>query len=248
MRRPHPHAPVRLRIVTPAAIDAGVVDMSRLDAVVVTADAKSADAPPREEMQRLLALQRIIRDWGRDAAATPELHVRIGASLGGFDLDHVRMLCSPGLSAIHLPGPASAAQVEEVSSLLDMLEVAVGVPAGTVGLHPWVATPRDLITLRPALDASGRMRAPVFDGARLAVALGVVDDGATLLALRAQVVLESSVGEVGAPLELVFAGEDAVGPAADRSARIGFGGIVEHEEFCSEPRSAESRRPITTGG
>ncbi len=236
MRRPHPHAPVRLRIVTLTAIDAGEVDLSGIDAILIAADADPSTASPREAMQRLLALQRLIRDWGRDDAAKPELHVRIGASLGGFDLDHVRMLCSSGLSAIHLPGLASAAHVEEVSTLLGMLEVASQVPTGTVGLHPWIEAPRDLVALRASLGASDRMRAPVFDGARLAAAIGVDDDGATMLSLRSQVVLESAVGDVGAPLELVLQDEGGSRVGADRSARIGFGGIVEHGAFGPEPR------------
>lgn len=232
MRATDESTPLLLRILDPVTSDITLIASSGTDAIVLDVEGEDAQLSGRDGMRRLLSAQRAIAvalEARSGVGPFPELHVLIGGTAGGYDLDHVRALCVPGLGAVHLPGADAPDHIAEVSTVLDLLEVAVGIPAGTVRLHPWIRTPRDVLGLGRSLCASARMSAPVIDTAVLARTLGIRDVARGLLTVRSQIVLESCANGVGAPLEhLAGIGhmpEDAARPM-DPLMQIGFGGAV----------------------
>lgn len=232
MSTPSDSRPTLFRVLDPVPADIALIGSSGADAVVLDVAGEQNRPSGPDGMRRSLAAQRAIVESveSRSGGATfPQLHVLVGRTAVGYDLDQVRMLCVPGLEAIHLPGADEPDQVEEVSTVLDLLEVAVGMPTGTVRLHPWLRTPRDVVGLGRALRASARMSAPVIDSAALAEALRIRDDASGLLAVRSQIVLESCAYGAEAPLEYLSGVGHEHGETArsiDPLLQIGFGGAV----------------------
>jgi citrate lyase subunit beta/citryl-CoA lyase len=173
------------------ALDAGA------DAVIL--DLEDAVAPADKVTARRAVADLVAR---RAPAAACQVHVRVNRGPDGYDLDDVAAVVAPGLAALRLPKAVSAAEVAAVAELLDELEAARGLPAGTVGLYPTVETAAGVDRCRE-LATAPRVVSLAFGAADFLADIGAHGgDGyePTLLA-RSALVLASRVAGIAPPVD-----------------------------------------------
>jgi len=118
-----------------------------------------------------------------------------------------------GLDGVMLPKPQAADDVSFVAGLLDKLERAAGIAAGTLEIIPFIESALGVLNAYAILSASPRVVAVGFGSAEdgdLIKDLGCswTGEGTELLYARSKVLLEARAAGVEHPLDGVFLGLD----------------------------------------
>jgi citrate lyase beta subunit len=185
-----------------------------------------------DQMIECLAAQRVIALESATEGAdrrTLQLHARIARTQSGHDLDAIRMVCGNGLHALHLQRADSVEAIQEVDSLLDLLEIAVGMPSGSVKLLPIIETVAGAEAIGELLSASPRIDRAILSPDGIAQQAGIIDVRLGTLSIRTDLVVKSSRRSLGAPLEVISSaieGSASVRDAMCFGASLGFAGAL----------------------
>lgn len=184
------------------------------------------------------------------AAATrggPLVTVRVNAVATGHLDEDLAAIVRPGLDAIFLPKAEHVAEVERAAALLDELEAARGVTAGSVEVIPMLESALGVYRCFDLLQASPRVATSCIGSAEdgdLQTDLGCAwsTEGPELLYARSRVLLDTRAAGKHHPLDGVFgnlADEDAFVRDCRLSARIGYvGRTVIHPKQIAPARAA----------
>lgn len=181
-------------------------------------------------------------------ASRPVVTVRTNGAATGLLADDLAAVVRRGLDAIFLPKTESVEQVTGTASLLDRLEAAHGLPAGTVRLIPMFETALGVLRCYELARASPRVAATCIGSARdgdlqTDLGCGWSLEGTELFYARSKILLESRAAGV-LPLDGVFSDlGDEAGFVQDcvLSARLGYvGRTVIHPKQIAPARRAYS--------
>jgi citrate lyase subunit beta/citryl-CoA lyase len=180
------------------------------------------------------------------AAARPLVTVRTNATATGLLADDLAAVVRPGLDAIFLPKTETVAEMTDTAAVLDRLEAAKGMTAGTVRIIPMFETALGVIRCYEIARATRRVSATCIGSARdgdlqTDLGCGWSIEGTELFYARSKVLLESRAAGV-VPLDGVFSDlSDEAGFAQDcaLSARLGYvGRTVIHPKQIEPARRA----------
>ena len=180
------------------------------------------------------------------AASRPVVTVRVNGAATGLLADDLAAVVHPGLEAIFLPKVETVEEMTGTASLLDHLESAQGLPAGTVRIVPMFETALGVMRCYELARASARVAATCIGSARdgdlqTDLGCGWSVEGTELLYARSKILLDSRAAGVYA-LDGVFSGlNDAAGFIQDcaLSARLGYiGRTVIHPKQIAPARQA----------
>ena len=217
-----------LRKALRAGADAVILDLE--DAVVpgekVTARRHVADllAELADGLGAELAAERTAERAGRPPC---QVHVRINRTDTGFDLDDLRAVVGPALTALRLPKVESADQVRFLAEVLSERESRAGLAAGSVGLYPVVESARGVFAAG-SIAAAPRVIRLGLGVADLLADVGARGDGGSLTDhARAHLVLAGRAAGAGAPVDSVFTDlhdTDGLRRQATAARDLGFSG------------------------
>jgi citrate lyase subunit beta/citryl-CoA lyase len=182
------------------------------------------------------------------AAARPAVTVRTNGAATGLLADDLAAVVRRGLDAIFLPKAESVEQMTGTASLLDRIEAAQGLPAGSVRIVPMFETALGVLRCYELARATPRVVATCIGSARdgdLQTDLGCAWslEGTELFYARSKILLESRAAGVQ-PLDGVFSDlSDEAGFVQDcaLSARLGYvGRTVIHPKQIAPARRAYS--------
>jgi citrate lyase subunit beta/citryl-CoA lyase len=180
------------------------------------------------------------------AAPRPLVTVRTNATATGLLADDLAAVVRPGLDAIFLPKTETVAEMTDTAAVLDRLEAAKGMTAGTVRIIPMFETALGVIRCYEIARATRRVSATCIGSARdgdlqTDLGCGWSIEGTELFYARSKVLLESRAAGV-VPLDGVFSDlSDEAGFAQDcaLSARLGYvGRTVIHPKQIEPARRA----------
>ena len=180
------------------------------------------------------------------AAARPLVTVRTNATATGLLADDLAAVVRPGLDAIFLPKSETVSEITGAAAMLERLEAAQGMAAGTVRIIPMFETALGVIRCYEIARAHGRVSATCIGSARdgdlqTDLGCGWSIEGTELFYARSKVLLESRAAGV-IPLDGVFSDlSDEAGFAQDcaLSARLGYvGRTVIHPKQIEPARRA----------
>lgn len=167
-------------------------------------------------------------DTEEDGGARPEVHVRINLILDGYDLTELAAVVSPALAALRLPKSHDPQHLADVTTMLDDLEAAAGIPVGTIGLYPLIESALGVDRAVAVLSASPRVVQACLGSSDLLADLGIPsEDPQATLYVRSKLVLDSRLAGVGPPIDSVhtdLADVEGVAAAARWARGLGFVG------------------------
>jgi citrate lyase subunit beta/citryl-CoA lyase len=179
-------------------------------------------------------------------ASRPMITVRTNAAATGLLADDLAAVVRKGLDAIFLPKVESVEQMAGTAALLDRLEAAQGLPAGSVRVVPMFESALGVLRCYELARATPRVVATCIGSARdgdlqTDLGCGWSVEGTELFYARSKVLLESRAAGVHA-LDGVFSDlNDEAGFVQDctLSARLGFiGRTVIHPKQIAPARRA----------
>jgi citrate lyase subunit beta/citryl-CoA lyase len=191
------------------------------DAVIL--DLEDGVAPGEKAAARATVRQAL--EGGRYG---PQATLRINAFSTGLAEADLSEACVAGVAAVCLPKAQTASDVEQLASLLSMLERARGWAAGTLEILLMVETALGVLQAYDMARASPRVRALCLGGEDLARDLGAVrtSEGQELAYARAHVVLAVRAAGVLA-VDTVYtnlADLDGLLAEARRMRQLGYSG------------------------
>lgn len=180
------------------------------------------------------------------AASRPVVTVRTNGAATGLLADDLAAVVRPGLDAIFLPKVETVEEMTGTASLLDQLEAAKGLPAGTVRIIPMFESALGVLRCFELARATPRVTATCIGSARdgdlqTDLGCGWSLEGTELLYARSKILLDSRAAGVHA-LDGVFSDlSDEAGFIQDctLSARLGYiGRTVIHPKQIAPARQA----------
>ena len=180
------------------------------------------------------------------AASRPVVTVRANGAATGLLADDLAAVVRPGLDAIFLPKVETVEEMTGTASLLDRLEAAQGLPAGTVRIIPMFESALGVLRCFELARATPRVTATCIGSARdgdlqTDLGCGWSVEGTELLYARSKILLDSRAAGVHA-LDGVFSDlNDTAGFIQDcaLSARLGYiGRTVIHPKQIAPARQA----------
>lgn len=180
------------------------------------------------------------------AASRPVVTVRTNGAATGLLADDLAAVVRPGLDAIFLPKVETLEEMKSTASLLDRLEAAKGLPAGSVRIIPMFESALGVLRCFELVRATPRVTATCIGSARdgdlqTDLGCGWSVEGTELLYARSKILLDSRAAGVHA-LDGVFSDlNDATGFVQDcaLSARLGYiGRTVIHPKQIAPAREA----------
>lgn len=216
---------------------------SGADAVIL--DLEDSVAPEDKEAARDLVASFIAdRVAGRTDLAC-DVHVRVNRTADGFDVDDVRAVVQPGVTALRLPKVHSVEEIRDLDGLVTELEADGGLGAGSVGFYPTVESAKGAMILGPVLEATNRSRRAAFGASDFLADISASgDDALGTLHVRSHMVMVSRAAGSGMPIDSVHAiidDEDGLVAGAERARALGFfGKSVIH------PRQVEAVNRVFT--
>ncbi len=184
-----PRKPLRSLLFIPGDSEKKLAKVAGCGADAVILDLEDAVAPAG----KLAARERVadfLRGFDRSAPGAPELWVRINPLDSGLAEGDLAAIVPARPDGIMQPKPDGPDDVARVSSLLDHMELAHGVPPGSIGIIP-VATETALAPFRLGDYATAgltRLRGLTWGAEDLAAALGATgnrgSDGEWLFTYR----------------------------------------------------------------
>jgi citrate lyase subunit beta / citryl-CoA lyase len=195
---------------------------SGADAVVF--DLEDSVAPSMKEAARN-TVARVLADVG--SVAECEIHVRVNHRPDGFDMADLAMAVHPNVSALRLPKCERPEDIREVERVLDELERATAIEAGSIRLYPTIESAAGVGAAAEILGAGRRVQAGVFGPADFAASIGLFDATfeATLFA-RSALVLASSRVRVQSPVDGAYLRVRDLDGLRDESRRVRHLGFV----------------------
>ena len=131
--------------------------------------------------------------------------------------------------AVLLRGAVGPRDLQHLGAKLAVREAEGRLPGGRIGiLAAGADTPAGVLALADLAGASPRLRALVWDGGRLARALGLADPAAGPL-LRARDMLVLAAAAAGVPALAMPESGRALADTCAAAAREGFAGVVARE-------------------
>lgn len=176
------------------------------------------------------------KDAARDAAAawisensnvSTDLWVRLNPSLGLLESD-LDAVVRRGLVGVYLPKASSAMDVERASHMIDELEYAEGLLAGSIRIVPLLETAASIVDI-PAIAASPRISHMAIGETDLVADLGMhpSPDGHELNSIRLSVVVASAANRLNrpvGPVQTAFDDLKALHSTSLMLRRMGYGG------------------------
>ena len=198
-----------------AGADAVVLDLE--DAV-----ARSAKSAARARLAAVLAAATGHLEW-------PPIFVRVNALSTGLTEDDLTSVVRPGLSGIKLPKVSGADDVRALAALLDDLESARSLPAGSVCIMASIESAAGVEAAHAIAAASDRVWCLSFGAADFALDTGaeVSAEGTESLYARSRLVVASRAAGRSRPFDSVYPyldDEDGLRISARRSRQLGFQG------------------------
>ena len=134
----------------------GTKPRSMARAIASDADAVILDLEDSVAPEDKVAARGAVADFiaTRAADATCDVHVRVNRWADGFDIDDVRAVVQPGVTALRLPKVQSVDEVRSLDALVAELEAAADMASGTIGFYPTVETASGAMLLGPVLEAT----------------------------------------------------------------------------------------------
>lgn len=179
--------------------------------------------------------------------AGPAIFVRTNAAATGLLDDDLAAIVRPGLEAIFLPKVESVDEVRHTASLLDRLEAAQRMPAGSVEIVLMMESALGVYRCFDLIKASPRVASTCIGVAQdgdlqTDLGCGWSIEGTELLYARSKVLLDSRAAGIAWPLDGVFGNlNDEAGLIQDSrlSARLGYvGRTVIHPKQIAPVRQA----------
>ena len=195
---------------------------------------------------RALVAQAIDGTAALPAAMRPVITVRTNAVATGLLADDLAAAVRPGLDAIFLPKVETVDEMKDAAALLERLETAKGMAAGTVGIVPMFESALGVMRCYELARATPRVSATCIGSARdgdlqTDLGCGWSIEGTELLYARSKILLDSRAAGVHA-LDGVFSDlSDEAGFIQDctLSARLGYiGRTVIHPKQIAPARRA----------
>jgi citrate lyase subunit beta/citryl-CoA lyase len=183
--------------------------------------------------------------------------VRVNSVAGGDAQSDLEAVVVPGISGVFVPKIESAQQIVQLSSWLDHLESAAGLPNGNIGVVPMIESAMGVVKCIEIATSSPRIAT---------LCIGSAEDGdlhgdlgcewspesPAMLYARSRFLLEARAAGVEYPLDGVYARlDDEVGLIADTelSRRLGYSGRtlvhpkqIEHVNRIYSPSPEEVNR------
>ena len=216
---------------------------SGADAVILDLE---DSVPISAKAEARLLVSKVIGDVAGRKTAGPAIFVRTNSAATGLLDDDLAAIVRPGLDAILLSKAESVAEVQHTAAVLDRLETAAGMQAGSVEIILQIESALGVYHCFDLIKASPRVTATCVGSARdgdLQTSLGCAwsIDGPELLYSKSKVLLDTRAA--GAyPLDGVFADlNDEEGLIRDSalSSRIGYlGRTVIHPKQIAPVRQA----------
>ena len=226
-------------LVNPLFVPGNRPDMlekaSGIEADALFPDLEDA-VPPDEKSEARDTVERMLPAL---AAGGAPVIPRVNAVSTGLAEEDVRAVMGPHISAISIGKVDTAADVLEFEAVMVAAESAAGLPAGSVGILPWIETARAVIAAFEICSATPRVRWVAFGADDLTRDLGVprpheADPGEStgsveepvLAYPRAAIALAARAAGVQALDTPYVAFRDHVGLRAEaaRARRLGFTG------------------------
>ena len=208
----------------------GTKPRSMARAIASDADAVILDLEDSVAPEDKTAARGAVADFiaARAADATCDVHVRVNRWADGFDIDDVRAVVQPGVTALRLPKVQSVDEVRSLDALVAELEAAADMASGTIGFYPTVETASGAMLLGPVLEAATRTRRAAFGASDFVADISASgnDDLATMH-VRSHMVMVSRASGKGMPIDSVFGHIDDVAglvAGAKRAKSLGFFG------------------------
>lgn len=240
--------PLRTALFAPGVKDRVMAKALEAGASAVILDLEDSVPVAAKAEARALVARAIDSAAALPAASRPVVTVRTNGAATGLLADDLAAVVRRGLDAIFLPKAESIEQVTGMASLLDRLEPAHGLPAGTVRIIPMFETALGVLRCYEIARATPRVVGTCIGSARdgdLQTDLGCAWslEGTELFYARSKILLESRAAGVQ-PLDGVFSDlNDEAGFIQDcaLSARLGYvGRTVIHPKQIAPARRAYS--------
>lgn len=193
---------------------------------------------------RTLVAQAIVAAAARSG---PLVTVRVNAAATGHLDEDLTSIVHPGLNAIFLPKAEHVEEVRRTAALLDRLEAARGMKAGTVEIIPMLESALGVYRCFDLLQASPRVATSCIGSAQdgdlqTDLGCGWSADGPELLYAKSKVLLDTRAAGKEFPLDGVFSDlsdEEALVRDSRISARLGYvGRTVIHPKQIEPVRRA----------
>lgn len=200
----------------------------------------AAKAQARELVARAI-------DRAAAAAGAPVITVRVNAAATGHLADDLSAVVRPGLNAIFLPKAEHVGEIHTTAALLDRLEAAGGMAAGTVEIIPMLESALGVYRCFDLLQASPRVATSCIGSAQdgdlqTDLACGWSSEGPELMYAKSKVLLDTRAAGKDYPLDGVFGNlndEAALVRDSQVSARLGYvGRTVIHPKQIAPVRRA----------
>jgi len=240
--------PLRTALFAPGVKDRVMAKALEAGASAVILDLEDSVPVAAKAEARALVARAIDSAAALPAASRPVVTVRTNGAATGLLADDLAAVVRRGLDAIFLPKAESVEQVTGMASLLDRLEPAHGLPAGTVQIIPMFETALGVLRCYEIARATPRVVGTCIGSARdgdlqTDLGCGWSLDGTELFYARSKILLESRAAGVQ-PLDGVFSDlNDEAGFVQDcaLSARLGYvGRTVIHPKQIAPARRAYS--------
>lgn len=179
--------------------------------------------------------------------AGPAIFVRTNGAASGLLDDDLAAIVRPGLEAIFVPKVESVSEVQNTASVLDRLEAARGIKAGTVEIVLMIESALGVYRCFDLIKASPRVASTCIGGAQdgdlqTDLGCGWSVEGTELFYARSKVLLDSRAAGIAWPLDGVYGNlNDEAGLIQDTrlSARLGYvGRTVIHPKQIAPARQA----------
>jgi citrate lyase subunit beta/citryl-CoA lyase len=156
-------------------------------------------------------------------------YVRINAVGSEYWQADIEAVVGPWLDGIVIPKAQSAAQIQELDTLIARREVAMGLKRGQLDLMPIIETALGLLHAGAIAAAAGRVRRLAFGGADYTLDLNLQWSAQEheLAYARAQLTHASRVAGIEAPIDTVvpeFRDSERLRLSASTGRRMGFQG------------------------
>jgi citrate lyase subunit beta/citryl-CoA lyase len=216
------------------------------DANAVILDLEDSVPIPAKAEARALVAKAIDGAAALSAASRPVVTVRTNGAATGLLADDLAAVVRPGLDAIFLPKVETVEEMTSTASLLDRLEAAKGLRAGTVRIIPMFESALGVMRCYELARATPRVTATCIGSARdgdlqTDLGCGWSVEGTELFYARSKILLDSRAAGVHA-LDGVFSDlNDEAGFIQDctLSARLGYiGRTVIHPKQIAPARQA----------
>ncbi len=240
--------PVRIILFAPGSKERVMTKALESGADAVLLDLEDS-VPVAAKAEARVLVAKVIDSVAAAGAAHsgPAIFVRTNAAATGLLDDDLAAIVRPGLEAIFMPKVESVSEVQRTASILERLESARGIKAGTVEMVLMIESALGVYRCFEMINASPRVASTCIGVAQdgdLQTDLGCSwsIEGTELLYARSKVLVDTRAAGIAWPLDGVYSNlNDEAGLIQDSrlSARLGYvGRTVIHPKQIAPVRQA----------